>query len=155
MVDIQGPDDCWTWHGKKTRHGQSIFDLTRHWTSGRGFAAQRTAVWLTHGDIGRLPIKAVCGNPHCMNPLHLRVKGVNHFFHRRHLKDIDLQFNNRKLIGDTSLFLLTAKDRDPMQFQKIQQQNELWIEARIAASGPLDSEEMARKIVEKLSGGNQ
>lgn len=155
MVDIQGPDDCWHWNGKKTKSGQSIFDVTRHWTSGRGFAAQRSAVWFTHGDVGRLPIKSICGNPHCVNPLHLRVKGVPHFFHRRHLRNIDLEFNSRKLIGETSLFLQTTMDRDPVQFTKLQKQNELWIEARIAAAGPLDSEEMARKIVEKLSGRNE
>ena len=155
MVDIQGPDDCWEWHGKQTRSGQPIFDISRHWTSGRGFSCQRSAVWFTHGDVGRLPIKAMCGNPSCCNPLHLRVKGVNHFFHRRHLKTIDLEFNSRKLIGETTLFLQTVRDRDPIQFKKIQQQNQLWIEARIAAGGPLDPLEMARKIAENIASGSE
>jgi len=152
FVDIQGPYDCWEWHGKKTAKGQSIFNISRHWTSGNGFAAQRSAFWFSHGDIGRLPIKPVCGNPHCMNPLHLRAKGIPHFYHRRHLRTIDLEFNSRKLIGETTLFLQTTLDRDPVQFKKLQESNQLWIEARIAANAPLDSEAAARRIIESLSG---
>ena len=154
FVDIREPDDCWEWQGK--RAGTSpIFPLSRHWTSGRNFSAQRTAVWLSHGDIGRLPIKAICGNRNCCNPLHLRVKGVPHFFHRRHLSNINLEFNSRKLAGETNLFLRTVKDRDPQGFGRIQKMNDLWIAARIAHDGPLDPEKMAQTILENLNSKNE
>ena len=139
MVDIQGPDDCWEWMGKKSLTRQNIFANPRHWTSGREFAASRSAVWYSHGDIGRLPIKRVCSNPNCCNPLHLRVSGVAHFFHRRHLKEIDLQFSRRKLIGETSLFLQTMQAKDPSNFGKLEKTNAMWIAARIAQGGPIQS----------------
>lgn len=151
LVDIREPDECWEWQGKNTK-GSTFFGISRHWTSGRQFSAQRVAFWLTHGDVGRLPIKSICGNKSCCNPLHLRARGVPHFFHRRHLSNINLEFNSRKLVGETNLFLQTSKDRDPQGFRKLQETNELWIAARIAHNGPIDAEEMARKIMENLSG---
>ena len=154
FVDIREPDDCWEWQGKRAGTAP-IFPLSRHWTSGRNFSAQRTAVWLSHGDIGRLPIKAICGNRNCCNPLHLRVKGVPHFFHRRHLSNINLEFNSRKLAGETNLFLRTVKDRDPQGFGRIQKMNDLWIAARIAHDGPLDPEKMAQTILENLNSKNE
>ena len=154
MVDIQGPDDCWNWHGKKTAAGKCINPLPRHWTSGREFSASRSAVWFGHGDVGRLPIKRLCDNPLCCNPLHLRVQGIPHFFHRRHLKSIDLEFSRRKLIGETSLFLTTMQDKNPTNFKSLQAQNELWIQARIAANKPISSDAMVREVINNFDSQN-
>ena len=145
LVDIQGPDECWEWQGDT-----NTFAIPRHWTSGRQFAAYRTAVWMSHGDIGRLPIKRLCENPKCCNPLHYRVKGVAHFFNRRHLKEVDLEFNNRKLIGETSLFLQTMQAQNPIGYRKIEAINDLWIQARIDSGQALNPHDMAQKVIDNF-----
>lgn len=155
LVDIQGPDDCWEWHGKKNALGKNIFPNPRHWTSGREFAASRSAVWFGFGDVGRLPIKRVCDNPSCCNPMHYRIQGVPHYFHRRHLKLVDLEFNRRKLVGETSLFLTTMQAKDPVNFRKLEKTNELWIQARIALNSPVTSEQTARDVINNVNRNKQ
>ena len=132
FVDIGAPEECWEWQGTITHPGTCVFAVPRHWTSGRQFSASRSAIWFSHGDIGRLPIKRLCSNPKCCNPLHYRVQGVPHFFHRRHLKTIELEFNNRKLLGETSLFLQTMAGKDPIKFSALEQINRHWINQRAA-----------------------
>ena len=133
FVEIRGPEECWPWRGKfHSRSNSSYFPMPRHWGSG-----PRVAAWFTWGDIGRLPIKAVCGDNNCCNPLHLRVKGVPHFFHNRHLQTVDLEFSSNKLTHETQLFLETTHDKDPKRFKKIQAANRMWIDFRLAANGPL------------------
>ena len=121
FVEIKDADECWPWRGKyHSRSNSSYFPIPRHWGSGRQYSAQRVAAWFTWGDIGRLPIKAVCGNNNCCNPLHLRVKGVPHFFHNRHIQLVDLEFSSNKLTHETQLFLETTCEKDPRRFEKIQ-----------------------------------
>ena len=138
FVEIRSPEECWPWRGKfHSRSNSSYFPMPRHWGSGRQYSAPRVAAWFTWGDIGRLPIKAVCGDNNCCNPLHLRVKGVPHFFHNRHLQTVDLEFSSNKLTHETQLFLETTHDKDPKRFKKIQAANRMWIDFRLAANGPL------------------
>ena len=82
--------------------------------------------------------------------MHLRVHGVPHYFHRRHLKEIDLAFDRRKLLGDTSLFLTTMQAKDPTNFGKLEKTNAMWIQARIALNQPIDSEAMARNVLDNI-----
>jgi len=139
FVEIGTADECWPWHGPThSRSRSTYFSMPRHW-GGRQYSAQRCAVWFSWGDVGRLPIKAVCGNNDCCNPLHLRVKGVPHFFNHRHLHAINLEFNSRKLMEDTQRFLETTRDKDPKRFEKIEKDNKIWIDFRMNASGPLDT----------------
>ena len=120
FVEIRGPEECWPWRGKfHSRSNSSYFAMPRHWGSGRQYSAPRVAAWFTWGDIGRLPIKAVCGDNNCCNPLHLRVKGVPHFFHNRHLQTVDLEFSSNKLTHETQLFLETTHDKDPKRFKQV------------------------------------
>ena len=70
--------------------------------------------------------------------MHLRVKGVPHYFQDRHLQTIDLEFNSNKLLGETQLFLETTYDKDPKRFEKIQKANKIWIDFRLASNGPVD-----------------
>ena len=146
LVEIRDPDECWDWQGTTAANGACTFSNPRHWTGGRQFAAHRTAFWYSHGDIGRLPIKRLCSNPKCVNPLHYKAQGVPHFFHRRHLKEIDLAFNNRKLIGETNLFLRTMASRDPASFKRIQAVNELWIRARMKGDGPVSASDISDQL---------
>ena len=148
LVDIDDPDACWDWQGPISSRGTCTFAIPRHWTSGRQFAAHRSAFWFSHGDIGRLPLKRLCSNPRCCNPLHYKAHGVPHFFHRRHLKEIDLNFNNRKLLGETTLFLNTMSARDPVRFQKIESVNQLWIRHRMNAGGPVSVDDIQQQLTE-------
>lgn len=139
FVEIRDADECWPWRGKyHSRSNSGYFSIPRHWGSGRQYSAQRCAAWFTWGDIGRLPIKAVCGDNNCCNPLHLRVKGVPHFFHNRHLQAVDLEFSSNKLTHETQLFLETTHDKDPRRFEKIEKTNKMWIDFRLASNGPVD-----------------
>ena len=151
LVDIGAPDACWTWQGTISGRGSCTFAMPRHWTSGRQFSASRTAFWLSHGDIGRLPLKRLCSNPMCCNPMHYKAQGVPHFFHRRHLKEIDLVFNNRKLLGETKLFLNTLADKDPVRFRKVESLNQLWIRSRMEADGPVTAADIESKLRENQS----
>ena len=139
FVEIRGPTECWPWRGKyHSRSNSSYFPIPRHWGSGRQYSAPRVAAWFTWGDIGRLPIKPICGDNNCCNPLHLRIKGVPHYFHDRHMQVMDLEFSSNKLAGETQLFLETTYDKDPKRFEQIQKANKIWIDFRLAANGPVD-----------------
>lgn len=138
FVNITDPDQCWSWHGNMhTKVNSSYFPMPRHWCSGRQFAAPRIATWFTWGDIGRLPIKAVCEDNNCCNPLHIRIQGVPHYYHNRKLQLIDLEFNSRKLIGETGWFLETLKAEDPLRFEKMEATNRRWLELRMQQCSPV------------------
>jgi len=138
FVEIGTADECWPWRGAMhSRSNSTYFSMPRHW-GGRQYSAPRVATWFSWGDIGRLPIKHICGDNTCCNPLHIRIKGVNHFFHNRHLQVIDLEYNSRKLMEETKQFLETTRDKDPKRFQKIEKDNKLWIDFRLNADGPID-----------------
>lgn len=139
FVSIGDPDECWKWMGPlHTRTRSSYFSFKRFWCAGTNFSAPRVAAWFTWGDIGRLPIRSVCGDRHCCNPLHIRVKGVPHYFLNRHLQSIDLEFNSRKLLADTQSFLEATSDKDPERFSRIERSNKRWIEFRMASDGPVN-----------------
>ena len=70
--------------------------------------------------------------------MHLRIKGVPHYFHDRHMQVMDLEFSSNKLAGETQLFLETTYDKDPKRFEQIQKANKIWIDFRLAANGPVD-----------------
>jgi hypothetical protein len=101
------------------------------------------AAWFSWGDVGRLPIKHLCGDNSCCNPLHLRVQGVPHYYHNRRLQSIDLEFSTHKLNHETTLFLKTTQERDPKRFLKLEAANQLWIEFRMRQDGPVTAEEIA------------
>lgn len=143
FVDIADQDECWEWRGKKhPRSDSTFFVIPRFWGTGRQYGAARVATWFTWGDIGRLPIKHTCGNNSCCNPLHIRVRGVPHYFLNRHLQALDLEFNSHKLLSETQVFLETTRDRDPKRFENITKTNRLWIEARLNSDGPIQMDGM-------------
>jgi hypothetical protein len=123
--------------------------MPRHWNAGRQYSAPRVATWFTWGDIGRLPIKTICGDNNCCNPLHIRIKGVPHFFHNRHLQLIDLEFSSHKLTSETTDFLITTREKDPKRFQRMEKSNKLWIDFRLNNDGPVDALLMAMNSSEK------
>lgn len=138
FVAIEDPDDCWEWQGHVYGDGSSsYFPFVRHWGKGRQYSAPRVATWFTWGDIGRLPISHVCENKFCCNPLHIRVRGVNHFHHRRHLRVIDLASSQRRLIRDTQEYLQVVRDSLPRVFRKMEEVNADWIRRRVESDGPL------------------
>lgn len=147
FVEINEPDECWPWRGRMhSRSNSTIFRVPRHWHRSHQFAAPRIATWFTWGDIGRLPIKHLCGDNNCCNPLHIRVQGVPHYYYNRRLQTIDLEFSTHKLNHETSLFLKTTQERDPKRFQKLEDANRLWIEFRMRQDGPVTAEEIAALI---------
>jgi len=143
------PDECWPWRGQMhSRANSSYFPIPRHWNKGRQYSSPRVATWFTWGDIGRLPIKHICGNNNCCNPLHIRIKGVPHYFHNRHLQLVDLEFSSHKLIHETQSFLETTREKDPKNFSRIEKNNKLWIDFRLHSDGPLDSKAFASQYLE-------
>ena len=90
------------------------------------------------------PIKPICGNNHCCNPLHWRAKGVPHYHVNRHMQKIDLEFSSNKLQHETQLFLETTLERDPKRFEKLQKANKLWIDFRLNSDKPVQIEDLIK-----------
>jgi len=142
LVHIGDPDDCWPWQGKPIDRGnQSAYYIHRYWSSARSYSAQRVAAWFTWGDIGRLPLVSSCGDSRCCNPLHLRVKGVPHFYHNRKLQVIDLEFSRVKLIQETNLFLDASCAKDPVRFNVLRRSNAEWIDYRMSQGGGFEDDD--------------
>ena len=145
-INTEDPDECWPWRGQyHSRSNSSYFPIPRHWNKGRQYSAPRVAAWFSWGDIGRLPLKNICGDNNCCNPLHIRVRGVPHYFHNRHMALVDLEFCSNKLIHETHSFLETTKEKDPKSFQRMEKSNKLWIDFRLMADGPVDIKEFVIK----------
>lgn len=143
LVQLGEPDNCWPWMGlTHSRTGSSYFHFPRHWSNSRQFSAPRVATWFTWGDIGRLPIAPLCDTPNCCNPLHIRVRGVPHFYHRRKIREIDIAFSSRKLIHDTSEFLQISQEMSPEDFSRIEKLNSRWIRSRLQQ---IEAEDHAQK----------
>jgi hypothetical protein len=133
LVQLGPPDTCWTWQGAKhISNGTGVAVLPRHWSSSRQYSAQRVAFWFTWGDIGRLPIKTLCGNSNCCNPLHLRAVGVPHHHHGAKLSRIELEFSVPQLHADALAFLQTARHEDPKVLRRLRRANAPWIEQLLA-----------------------
>ena len=64
-VDVQGPDDYWTWKRARS-HGYGRFKI-----AGRMLTASRVAFEITHGPLGDAEARHTCDNPPCCNPAHL------------------------------------------------------------------------------------
>lgn len=142
FVEIGDPEECWDWQGQMYRNGfSSYFSFRRHWGRAHQYSAPRVATWLTWGDIGRLPIAHICGNHFCCNPLHIKVRGVNHFHHRRHLLTIELASSRRRLIRDTQEYLEVTREKLPSTYRKLEEVNAAWIRRRIERDGPLFAED--------------
>jgi len=140
LVDIGDPDECWDWHGGRSK-GIPRHSMNRGWVAAavaRGprnyYAPSRVAAWFSWGDFGQLNIERICGDPNCCNPLHVRVKGVPHFYFNRRLETIDFSFDARKLRNDTQDFLELTRIRQPMRFKRLQRINNDWIRYRLSDS---------------------
>ena len=135
LVDVrEDPDECWEWKGGRYADGSSsYFPVHRHWSQSGQFAAPRVAFWFTWGDIGRLPIEHSCGNKFCCNPLHMRVKGVPHFHHRRKLSSLDLAPRASRLVRDTQEFLDITREKAPARYKRLERQAGQWLAARAMA----------------------
>jgi hypothetical protein len=153
LVELGEPDECWSWHGAMhSRANTTSFPIPRHWGSGRQYAAPRVATWFTWGDIGRLPIKHLCGNNNCCNPSHIRIQGVPHFYHNRQLQLLDLEFNAHRLQAVTQQFLETTRQRDPQRFAHLERTSRVWLEFRLARGGPVDAEAVAAALQDLEAG---
>ena len=138
LVEITSPTDCWSWQGPThTKTKTTYFPFPRFWGKGRNYAAPRVATWLTWGDVGRLPIKHVCGNRFCCNPLHLRVAGVQHFYCNKHLASIDLVSSCMRLNDATQEFIEIIRDQAPGRYRRLEKMSTDWIRARAESAGPL------------------
>ena len=138
FVEIEDPSECWIWRGPRYGDGSSsYFPLARHWGKGRQYSAPRVATWFTWGDVGRLPIRHVCENRFCCNPLHIRACGVPHFHHNRQLAAIELTSTTRRLIGDTDEFLRVTREQLPVSYQRLERMNVELISRRADAGQPL------------------
>jgi len=67
LIDIAGPDDCWTWHGSTHDQGYGRIQFGRV-----RILAHRLAYILANGNIDPdLNVLHSCDNPPCCNPAHL------------------------------------------------------------------------------------
>lgn len=129
LVQFGAPDACWPWKGAiHSLHPTGIFSMPRHWSSARQYSAQRIAFWLTWGDIGRLPIKTLCGNGNCCNPLHLRAAGVLHHHAGAKLSRLQLEFSTLALHADAIDFLQQARHERPAVLRRLRRANAPWID---------------------------
>lgn len=143
FVEIGEPDECWPWRGEESGSWKRpLFSIKRHWACGNRYSPNRVATWYSWGDVGRLPIKSLCKNGYCCNPLHMRVRGVAHFFNNRKLDFIDLEFNSQKLMHDTQLFLETTQEKDPKGWKRLVYTNQAWMKYRMQEEGELVSDDL-------------
>ena len=93
QVDINDPDDCWSWRGcinKRTQQPQFAWRRTGLSSSSQQHP-QRVAMWLTWGDLGLVGVKTTCGNKYCCNPFHLIPQKVGVFVdHESYVDSFDL-----------------------------------------------------------------
>ena len=147
MVDIQDAEDCWHWRGAlHSRNNSGFYSIPRHWNSGRNFSSPRVATWFTWGDVGRLPLDNICGNHLCCNPLHIRVRGVPHFFHNRKLQLVDLEFHSHKLMRETQEFLAVSRERTPQRFADLERLSNKWIYVRMEQDGPVSADDLEQVL---------
>ena len=152
FVDITDHDECWEWRG--ARHGKTgtaIYSIPRHWSSTHQWGARRVGVWLSWGDIGRLPIKNLCGNSNCVNPLHSRILGVPHFYNGLRFDAIELDTKAAKLINDTGEFLAVTRLRDPRRFCTFLEINTDWMNHRLE---PLEELDFSESLQQQAAGGS-
>lgn len=65
-VEKRGDDECWPWHGRKTRKGYGLFGHAGE------VLAHRRAYRYSIGEIPEgLTLDHLCGEPSCVNPAHL------------------------------------------------------------------------------------
>lgn len=144
FVEIGDADECWEWRGaREGRWNSPLYPMRRHWCASNRFSPNRVAAWFSWGDIGRLPIRSLCRNTACCNPLHMRVRGVAHFFNNRKLDFVDLEFCSQKLMHDTQLFLEVTQEKDPRTWKRLVRANEPWMQFRMHKEDePLTSDDL-------------
>lgn len=64
LVDVEGRDDCWPWHGPTDRAGNGRF--------GRRPAHEHAYELMVGPLAPDTTLEHSCGNPRCVNPDHLR-----------------------------------------------------------------------------------
>lgn len=133
LVQIRDPAECWIWHGTRRNDDRNAYcSLTRHWSKNRTWGPSRVAFWFTWGDIARVPIRQVCGNPSCCNPLHLKAKGITHYYLNQRLQLMNLEFSSRELAAQTAAFLRCSRGGNTKQRNAFNRRNEDWIRRRLA-----------------------
>lgn len=150
LVEIRHFSECWPWHGNRRNNFDSgYFSIKRHWTTGRSFSPSRVAFWMTWGDIGRIPIKLICQNPGCCNPLHLRAQGVPHYFLNQRLQLMSLEFSSKELARQTSAFIRGSSGGSKKRADAYWRNNEVWLQKRLDGdprSGDTEIEAVNRLI---------
>ncbi|WP_126146888.1 hypothetical protein [Synechococcus elongatus] len=131
LVDIKDPDECWKWHGEKNKSGRGIVRWKRPFSFTNIIPAARASFWLAWGDIGTsFSVSRECGNPNCVNPLHLRGVGCGHLLMPESMEKFNLFFSARRLRFQTFAHReeheerLRAIARKPLV---IKEKSDLWI----------------------------
>lgn len=153
FVEVGEPDECWHFHGRPrpaSHNRYPLFPMRRFWeTTTRGYSPAKVAVWFSWGDTGRLPNHRLCNTQNCSNPLHYRVKGVPHFYHRKKLALIEFEYGIRKITHETGLFLQATRELKPERFREWEQHSKAWLDFRLSY---LDPDDPPEDLVVELQG---
>lgn len=138
FVEIGEPDECWHYRGTVRRgngrnSGYPLFPMRRHYQRKTiGYSPCTVAIWFSWGDIGRLPSTRLCSTLNCCNPLHYRIRGVPHFYHRQKFSLIEFEYGIRKINHETGLYLQATKELKPQRFKAWETKCKEWLDYRLS-----------------------
>ena len=95
-IDVKNLDECWEVKNPKKRIQLPSYRSKFSDRRTDNVTLHKAIYTLCWGDVGTLSVTRSCGNPNCINPLHL-VSSWNNKTAMRSMMYFDLDFNYKKL----------------------------------------------------------
>jgi hypothetical protein len=96
LLEINSVNDHWYWHGRRERLVAPSYRSTADKPTDN-VAVRKLIYAFAWGDVGTVRVNSFCGDPHCMNPLHLESK-FNRFAYPRNIEPLCVERDPKKLL---------------------------------------------------------